>query len=313
MASLGDLLEELRESKRRRTTARGTSCATRASTVGQRASREAAPSGSGPVSLGAPRPPPPPPRTSPARSCLDAAQARAVLQPVTLAPGAEFFRVEDAATHALEAVQRWVALADTYDATRAQVGALTQALEASRRSHRLELEKMRGELEKTRGELSRVVLTFLESDDFKIKAMSYARDHKAELVEEWLASDEGRHRVAVESLAAYEMGRFRMQDKIYTILRQQDSSFDPVNRGLPEMESNPELAALDSHVSSGGNNTREEPLDLAAFDRSVTANPLPAGSISPTLADLQFPGTLEEYAAEVTAHDVATDGPDLNA
>ncbi|XP_019181787.1 PREDICTED: uncharacterized protein LOC109176846 [Ipomoea nil] len=157
-----------------------------------------------------------------------------------------------------------------------------EVLEQERQFHRLEQKRLKDEL-------GRVVPTYHRSHQFKLVTMAHARGHMHELLEEWLASEDGKNRL------------------------QEDNSFDLVARGLPDILSHPGTSACGSPTPSDGVPTHNGATELRGLDQFLENQPTHASLISPSLENIHLPASMETLGDEIAAYNASTSAPDLNA
>ncbi|XP_019161965.1 PREDICTED: uncharacterized protein LOC109158502 [Ipomoea nil] len=138
-------------------------------------------------------------------------------------------------------------------------------------------------------ELGQVIPSYRRSDEFERDAEEYVRGRSADIVASWLASDAGKETIADESAVAFQVGRYAMQQEIYTALRQKGDAFDPGVLVLPTEMENPEPVNPASGFSLSPLDRGDEPVELVAS----------SGAISPTLLSVHVPD-LDEEAEGVT-------------
>ncbi|CAH9117029.1 unnamed protein product [Cuscuta europaea] len=88
--------------------------------------------------------------------------------------------------------------------------------------------------------LDAAIDTYKESSEFEAERKAYIKAHLNEIGEEWLATPLGEDKVTQESLIAYQVGLYDMQQKIYPKLRDKFDDFDVNGWGLPKEMIDPE-------------------------------------------------------------------------
>ncbi|XP_019175934.1 PREDICTED: DEAD-box ATP-dependent RNA helicase 38-like [Ipomoea nil] len=127
--------------------------------------------------------------------------------------------------------------------------------------------------------LTTMLSRYRSSKAFREDVKTYITKHVNEVFENLMSITAGRELVTMEGMMMHDVGEYTMQQRIYSVLRQRDETFDPKAWGLPAEFANPEfpielIDAIDARTCSTSPCTRP-PVILSSQTCFATFNTAP--------------------------------------